>query len=290
MSAVPRIALVTYAKLPDLSPDDKILRAALETTGAIAEAVVWDDARVAWPTFDMVVVRSTWDYHLRLPEFRGWIDARARDGSHVLNPPAVLRWNAEKTYLADLAAWGVPVVPTRWVERGSSSDLAAIAADAGWDAVVVKPRVSASAHGTWRASAPFGADVVRRFSDEVAERDLMVQPLLREVAESGELSLMFIGGRFSHAVQKRPREGDFRVQREHGGSATPITPSSSMVSAAARALACSPAETLYARVDGCEVDGRFLLMELELLEPSLFFGCAPEKAATLAAAIISAVG
>src|SRR3954463_11600239 len=99
MSDVPRIALVTYEELPELSHDDNILRAALERVGAIVEAVVWTDARVAWPSFDAVVVRSTWDYHRRLAEFRAWIDARERDGSHVQNPTAVLRWNAEKTYL-----------------------------------------------------------------------------------------------------------------------------------------------------------------------------------------------
>jgi len=286
MANRPRIALVTYNKLPGLSPDDNVLRAALERAGATAEGVVWDDASVEWRSFDVVVVRSTWDYHLRLNEFRDWIDAREQDGSRVFNPPRILRWNTDKKYLSELQTRGVPVVPTRWVHRGSSSGLAELAAGAGWKDVVIKPTVSASAHGTWRASAPFDRESEQRFRDEVAARAVMLQPLVREVAEVGELSLMFIGGAFSHAVRKLPRAGDFRVQREHGGTATQVQPSEAMVKAAAHALAQSPAPTLYARVDGCEVNGRFLLMELELLEPSLFFVCVPEGAVRLSEAIL----
>ena len=290
MAAPPRIALVTCSKLPDLSPDDQVLQAALRREGAVAEGVVWDDERVDWAAFDLTVVRSTWDYHLRLDEFRSWIDARERDGCRVRNTPEVLRWNAEKTYLAALEHGGVPVVPTAWVRRGSSPTLREIAADAGWTDVVVKPTISASAHGTWRACAPFDHRAERRFRDELRTRSLMVQPLVSEVAEHGEISLMFISGEFSHAVRKRPRAGDFRVQREHGGSAMLVEPADDLITAAARTLASSPAPTLYARVDGCEVEGRFLLMELELLEPSLFFTCAPNAAVEFARTILHEVG
>jgi len=290
MPPTPRIALVTCQKLPELSPDDQVLQAALRRLGADAEGMVWDDPNVDWAGFDVAVVRSTWDYHLRLDDFRAWIDARERDGSRVQNHPAVLRWNAEKTYLAELERRGVPVVPTAWVPQGSSLGLGDVADISGWNDIVVKPIVSASAHGTWRASAPFDGETEHRFRDELRTRSLMVQPMLREVAEHGELSLMFIGGRFSHAVRKLPRAGDFRVQREHGGSATLVEPEAEIVRAAARALASSPAPTLYARVDGCDVNGRFLLMELELLEPSLFFTCSPAAATDFAREILLQLG
>src|SRR5262245_13625804 len=290
MPRKPHVALVTCKKLPELSPDDQVLQAALEREGAVAEGVVWDDAGVDWSAFDVTVVRSTWDYHLRLDDFREWIDARERDGSHVLNRPIVLRWNSEKTYLAELERAGVAIVPTAWVPKGSSLGLRDVSDVSGWSAIVVKPIVSASAHGTWRTRTPFDADAERQFRDELHARSLMVQPLLPEVAEHGELSLMFVGGRFSHAVRKRPRVGDFRVQREHGGSATLVQPDGAIIDAAARALASSPAPTLYARVDGCEVAGRFLLMELELLEPSLFFTCAPAAATDFAREILQQLG
>src|SRR5262245_59149221 len=119
----PRIALVTCKKLPELSPDDQVLQAALEREGAVAKGLVWDDEGVEWNAFDVVVVRSTWDYHLRLDDFHAWIAARERDGSRVLNQPAVLRWNSEKTYLAELERVGVPVVPTAWMPKGSSLGL-----------------------------------------------------------------------------------------------------------------------------------------------------------------------
>ena len=290
MPRKPHIALVTCQKLPDLSPDDRVLQAALGREGAVAAGVVWDDRGVDWSAFDVAVVRSTWDYHLRLDDFRQWIDARERDRSHVLNRPIVLRWNSEKTYLAELERAGVPVVPTAWVPKGSSLGLREVSDVSGWREIVVKPIVSASAHGTWRTRVPFAPDSERRFREELHVRSLMVQPLLPQVAEHGELSLMFIGGRFSHAVRKRPRVGDFRVQREHGGSATLVQPGDAIIDAAARALAASPASTLYARVDGCEVDDTFLLMELELLEPSLFFTVAPAAATDFAREILQQLG
>jgi glutathione synthase/RimK-type ligase-like ATP-grasp enzyme len=284
----PRVALVTYRNLPELSPDDEVLRSALDDAGIRAEPAVWDDPGVEWSRFDLVVVRSTWDYHLRLEEFLAWIAARAQD-ARLSNAPEVLRWNARKTYLAELEARGIAVVPTLWVERGDSSGIGAQVAARGWTDVVIKPVVSASAHGTWLSRVPFDAESEHRFREEVSARSVMVQPLLHEVAAEGELSLMFIGGAFSHAVRKLPRAGDFRVQREHGGSAALVDAPTQVVRAAARALASSPAPTLYARVDGCVVNGKFLLMELELLEPSLFFTCAPGAASRLANEILTRV-
>lgn len=286
---MPRVALATYNKLPELSPDDQLFRGALKERGVEALPAVWDDPAVDWCSFDAIIVRSCWDYHLRHDAFMRWIDARASEDVVVWNPPALLRWNSDKQYLRELEARGVPVVTTQWVEQGAATSLADIAASTGWREVVVKPAISASAHATWRASLPPSHEDAARFEREVVERTVLVQPLIEEVARDGELSLVFLGETFSHAVVKRPRSGDFRVQHEHGGSADLVDVSAEVIAQAANALAAAPAPTLYARVDGCLVNDAFELMELELLEPSLFFMLAPHAAERMASLAISAI-
>jgi len=282
------LALVTYDKLPLLSPDDQLVRAALERRGVRAEPVVWDDPSVEWARFDAIVVRSCWDYHLRYEQFMRWIDARAAEDVVLWNPPSLLHWNSDKRYLRELEERGVAVVPTCWVERGSHATLAEICAIMGWTDLVVKPAVSASAHSTWRALPSRQADA-ERFTREIGQGTVLVQPLVEQVARDGELSLVFLGESFSHAVVKRPKPGDFRVQHEHGGSADLVRVSDEVIEEAARALSAAPASTIYARVDGCLVDGGFVLMELELLEPSLFFSLAPAAAERFAELLSNAI-
>jgi len=282
------VALVTHAGLPQLSDDEQHLVRALAERGVRAVPAVWDDARVDWRAFDAVVVRSAWDYHLRFDDFRAWIDRLEAEGVPLWNPPAVLRWNADKTYLRDLAARGVRTVPTWWVEVGDGTPLSAILDGRGWADVVVKPAVSASGWETWRVTRDDVAELEPRFRATAARARLLVQPFVDEVARDGEWSLLFFGGRFSHAVLKRPRAGEFRVQSEYGGSADPARPPSSVLADAAAALRALPGgeEPLYARVDGCVLDGRLTVMELELLEPSAFLAADPHAGGRFADAIV----
>jgi glutathione synthase/RimK-type ligase-like ATP-grasp enzyme len=284
-----KVALVTYRRLPGLSADDQLLAAELDRRGSVAVPVVWDDAGVNWNEFDAIVVRSAWDYHVRLDEFRRWIEDRAAGPTPLFNSARVLQWNAEKTYLREVAERGIPVVPTRWVERGERTRLCDLVGETGWSEIVVKPVVSASAHLTWRATSPVSAADEQRFAEDLSSNGLMVQPLLPEVAREGELSVIFIGGWLSHVVRKRPKTGDFRVQAEHGGTAEREHADELVVDGATRALAAAPEVPLYARVDGCVIDGVFTLMELELLEPSLFFLADGEASALFADALASAV-
>ena len=286
LSSVPRIAFATYSTLPGLNDDDRLLIPALEERGITAAPAVWDSPDVCWEDLAGVLVRSCWDYHRRLPEFLAWIARLERLGIPLWNAAAVLRWNSHKAYLRDLAARGVPVVPTRWLWRGSErTDLAALLQREGWREAVVKPAVSASATGTCRTSAGEAAAGQGRLDELVRAGDVMVQPFVPEVADPGEWSLVFLGGRFSHAVLKRPATGDYRVQWEFGGSARAATPPGHLIAAAERVLAAAPAPTLYARVDGVERDGGLLLMELELIEPHLFLGWDAGAAGRLAAAL-----
>ena len=260
-----------------MNDDDRLLVSALNEQGVTAVPAVWDSRDVSWDEFQGVLVRSCWDYHRRLPEFLAWIARLERDGPGraLWNPPELLRWNSHKTYLRDLAARGVSIVPTRWLARGDSFDLSELLRHEAWSEAVVKPAVSASAFGTWRTSNTAAAADQPRLDELLHAGDVLVQPLMPEVRDPGEWSLVFLGGRFSHAVLKRPAAGDYRVQWEFGGSADARTPPRELIMDAERVIAAVPGgEPLYARVDGVVRDGKLILMELELIEPHLFLGWA----------------
>jgi glutathione synthase/RimK-type ligase-like ATP-grasp enzyme len=220
------------------------------------------------------------------------------DGS-LRNAPALVQWSVDKRYLKDLETRGVATVPTIWVSATDGEeipDLDTLIAEQGWTGgVVVKPAISATAHETWRIAPNDASSHQARFRKLVTAKPsgVMVQPFLPEIAE-GEWSLVFLGGEFSHAVRKRPADGDFRVQHDFGGTIERLDPSASIIEDARVALRASAHATdthvediLYARVDGVERLGRLLLMELELIEPVLFFAQAPGAAARMAELIVS---
>jgi glutathione synthase/RimK-type ligase-like ATP-grasp enzyme len=289
MSSGPRgtVALVTCAAYPQLSNDDRLLLPALSEAGFEPVARVWDDPAESWASHAAVVVRSCWDYHHRPVEFHAWLDRLSDEGARVFNPVSLLRWNSDKRYLRDLADAGIEVIPTAWVEHRDEASLAELAGARGWRHVVVKPSVSATAFETWRAGPEVTGEDEQRFRRLTGERPALVQPYLPDI-ERGELSLVFLGGQYSHAVLKRPRAGDFRVQTDFGGTVEPIRPDDQVVASGARVLAAAPSPTLYARVDLCLVNGRAQLMELELLEPALFFAHEPDAAARFASALTRA--
>jgi glutathione synthase/RimK-type ligase-like ATP-grasp enzyme len=281
----PRIALATYERAPSLAPDDQVLISALAAEGVDGEPVVWSDDAVIWETFDGIVVRSCWDYHLRFDEFRAWLDRLDASRLPTWNSASLIQWNANKRYLLDLAQRGVPTIPTAIVPRGSASTVETIASAEGWPRFVLKPSVSASGYETHAFSTPLDGE-----QREIAARvlqlgDALVQPFAEEVARDGELSLMFIDGAFSHAAIKRAAAGEFRVQTEHGGSVNPTAANPEIVAQAGRVLAALPEVPLYARVDGIVRGDAFLLMELELIEPNLFFELAPGSEQRFASAL-----
>ena len=265
-----RVALATYESAPDLAPDDRPLIHALERVGIGAEAVIWSNQSADWESFDAVVIRSCWDYHLRVPEFFSWLDRLESAEVRVWNPPALVRWNADKRYLLDLARRGVPTIPTMIALRGRPRDVEAIVHAEGWRRIVVKPAISASGYETHSFVIPFD-DAARQTIERVSSLShVLVQPFVEEIPRDGELSFTFIDGRFSHATLKRARSGEFRVQTEHGGSVESTRVSPSLVEQAARAIGAIDEVPLYARVDGVVRDGDLLLMELELIEPNVF--------------------
>lgn len=278
-----RIALATSRKFASLTEDDRLLIEPSRALGIAAEAAVWDDPGVDWKRYDAVIIRSCWDYHLRLREFLQWIAALERDRVRVSNAPDMIRWNAEKTYLRDLEKRGVPIVPTLWPDE--QVDLRERMRSLGWEKAVVKPRISATAHRTELISAE-KADLAQPLVDDLLRGPgVMVQEFMSAVQTRGEWSLVFFSGQYSHAVIKTPKPGDFRVQHDFGGHEQTAEPSPLVLDAAASAIRAAGETPLYARVDGVESDGRFLLMELESIEPALFLSSHKEAASRFAAAI-----
>ena len=273
MGRIARVGFVTSEELWSLTPDDRSVVPVLAARGIEVVPVVWTEPLP--PKLDALVLRSTWDYHLRLPGFLAWVDAVEASRIPLLNPPSTIRWNVDKRYLLEVEARGVPIVPTRHVARGSAVELPSLLRGAEWTEAVVKPSVSGGAFETWRGGT--GEADAARFARQLEEMDCLVQPFVPELLSEGEWSLLFFRHRYSHAVLKRPERGDFRVQEEFGGVALPAEARPEIVEAASRALEASGHETLYARVDGVVRGGRLEVMELELVEPSLFLGRAPGR-------------
>lgn len=257
------IAYVTCQELPGLTKSDRLTIPLLAEKGIHVQSVLWDSPSVRWQDFDAVVIRSTWDYHHRYAEFVEWLDTLS--GIKVFNPVEVLKWNADKTYLQDLAARGIEIVPTVWLER--DADIKAILQEKGWEKAVIKPTISATAYGTWVTT--LAAEHQRDIQQYAVP--MMLQPFVSQVTTEGEWSIIFFGGKFSHAVLKKPKSGDFRVQSDFGGLTESLVPPDEFIAQAQQIVESIDSPLLYARVDGVNVNGRFQLMELELIEPDLFF-------------------
>ncbi|MEV4137703.1 hypothetical protein AB0J72_36715 [Dactylosporangium sp. NPDC049742] len=284
-----RVALVTCAKLPDLDEDDQSLVPALAAAGVTAVPAVWDDPAVDWPSYDLAVVRNTWDYPARRAEFTAWAASVPR----LANPADVIAWNTDKQYLRELHDKGIPIVPTRWLDPGDPIELDDVTGTAAAE-IVVKPAVSVGSVDTGRYRLPEQADLaaahVRRLHD--AGRLVMIQPYLADVDTAGETALLFIAGAYSHAIRKGPilTGPDVGVETLYQEeSITPRTPSPAERDLAERVLAALPfdrAGLLYARVDLLPTpSGDPVVIEVELTEPSLFLTTAEGAPDRLARAI-----
>ncbi len=273
------LAFATCATQPGLSANDALAATAVEARlGIEVHPAPWNLAGIRWEDFTAVVLRSTWDYHRQATTFNGWLDKIAAAGVPVLNPLALVRWNQSKASLRELAGAGVPTVPTAWIAEGEKPDLAELLARHGWRRAVIKPTVSAAAFGTWTVDLSGLCDAdAARFEQQCQRGGTMVQPFVEEILTGGEWSLVFIDGRYRHAVRKRPAPGEFRVQPQYGGTWTSEKPPPLLIAGAERLLrllAASWSTPLYVRVDLVEVGHApgFYLVELELIEPVLFFG------------------
>ena len=256
--------------------------AGLVAAGLDVETRPWTEANDL-SGFDIILPLLVWGYNRRIAEWYALLDRLEAERLPVVNPAPLLRWNSDKCYLAELDAKGVPTVATRLTDALTMRDLDAARAAFETDTLVIKPPVSAAADGTFKIGPDDGVPV------SVVGHRMLIQPWMPAIASEGEYSLMFFGGDYSHAIIKTPKPGDFRVQPHLGGVERPCAPPAGSKALAQAALAAAPADAAYARVDMiADAEGQLRIMELELIEPSLWIEHSPDAGAAYAAAIVSA--
>jgi glutathione synthase/RimK-type ligase-like ATP-grasp enzyme len=280
-----RVALVR-SRLPERAAlADDPLAAALADRGAEVSRPCWDDETVAWSELDLAVVRTTWDYAERREEFLAWAE-RTAEAVRVLNTPDVLRWNTHKSYLIELEERGAPVVPTAWLARGDRVEVTDIVTGRGWSGALAKPAVGVGGRGLVRIDDLDPAAAQPQVDALLQAGDVLVQPFLERVETQGELSVVVIDGEASHAVRKRPQDGEYRVQEERGArhELVPLDPDA--VALAEWVVEATGQELLFARVDLLEDEvGALQVVELEATEPDLYLVHASEGTQRLADAI-----
>ena len=260
--------------------DDRLLVATLAELGSKPEEVHWGSSVDHLKPEDVLVIRAIWDYHLRPREFFRWLSEVERIGAAVINSISLLRWNAHKNYLRDLERRNVSTPKTWFYSSAHEFDPKQLSHGVDY---VLKPTISASAFRTVKATRESIADAVRSGDYD----DFVVQEYIPQI-QHGEWSLIFIAGELTHAVKKSPKHGDFRVQKEFGGKATPAPAPAHLAATAHDIVALLPQDPVYARVDLVDADERVYLMEVELIEPELFLEHSPMAVERFAAAIIKA--
>lgn len=281
---MPAIAFLSMKSLAGYECDDPLTYEPLAQLGIQMESVPWDEPS-DWKRFEAVIVRSPWDYQKRFEEFRSVLRTINRSGTALWNPLALMEWNLHKSYLLELESRGVPIVPTRRGSHLTHQDLQQLPDQLGTEQIIIKPIVGAGAHRTHRLKFPLTADQTENVLRDHQESEYLAQPFLNSIITEGEYSLIYFGGRFSHAIRKTPRAGDFRSQEEFGSQLVAIEPDPCLTEHADRIIAVLTPQPLYARVDLIRFQDGFALMEVELVEPALYLSKCPAAAQRFAAAI-----
>jgi glutathione synthase/RimK-type ligase-like ATP-grasp enzyme len=251
--------------------EDRLVCDALSRHGVQATRADWADPNVDWSTFDAAVFRTTWDYFDRFGEFQRWLD-RVESEVALINPAPLVRWNWDKHYLLQLQDAGVAIVDTVFFERGDQVDLPAELETRGWSDAVLKPAVSGAARHTYRIRSGEAAAHQARLDTLLASEAMMLQPFVDSVLTDGELTAVVIDGQVTHAVRKRAKPGDFRVQDDFGGTVHSHVLTDDEVRFAQTAFEACPTAPAYGRLDMVrDADGQLRAMELELIEPELWF-------------------
>jgi glutathione synthase/RimK-type ligase-like ATP-grasp enzyme len=282
-----RAAFLTLHDPTGFVMDDDLAIAPLAKRGWTVETLPWDRAGLDWKSYDLVVLRSTWDYQHHPERFLATLAAIEASGTKLENSVAIVRWNMQKTYLHDLAVQGVPVVPTAWRDRLGPGELLPLFDSLQCDEAVIKPVMSGNAQGAWRLDRKSTAAQAAEIEAYYTKRPLMMQPFESAIVSEGEYSLLYFNGVHSHSILKVPRFGDFRVQEEHGSEIRAVTAEPALLAAGDKAMKAIGARLLYARVDLVRHGDEFRVMELELVEPALYLRMDPGAPDRFADAITS---
>ena len=265
-----KVALLSTDNLEKFFTYDKLLIEPMRKIGWNAEEISWRDENVNWNNYDAVIVRSTWDYQNDSKKFISVLE-KINGVSHLENDLDLMKWNMNKNYLFDLEQKGIKIVDTIW-EKNFNTNLAhEYFEKLDTDEIIIKPNISANADNTFRLTIEKLNQNLKLLEKIFALREFMVQPFLISIIDEGEYSLFFFNGMFSHSVLKKPKENDFRVQEEHGGNIQPFKVSSELILIAENIIKKLSTIPLYSRVDLVRTkENEFALIELELIEPSLY--------------------
>lgn len=277
-----KIALITYLDKGAYdtttveSEDDKLLYF-LKEKGLTIDLVIWNNPHINWEDYQVAILKSPWDYFDLIEDFYTWLDLLVTKKVKLLNPVNVVRWNSDKRYLKEIEAAGLKIIPSIFINKQNRVSLKHFFDEFNTDKLIVKPCISGGAKNTFKVTIDHVEAVNHQLNHLLQEEDFIIQPFLPEILESGEWSFIFFNGIYSHSLIKRAKPGDFRVQPAHGGSVHPQNPDHDLIAMAQQYVDLFAKNCLYARVDGTFVNGEFLLMELELIEPFLFLNTAPEN-------------
>lgn len=283
------IVFVTCNRWPHISQSDTILAEALRARGHNVEPAPWQGDFTHLQEADLILLRSNWDYHYDAPGFAAWLDRVEAAGLPIYNPVALVRWNLHKGYLFDLQAWGIPIPRTALLQAGA--DPAPIFYQAGWTEAIIKPLTGASSHLVERVARADLETWSAQTRPQRPDSAWLIQEFCPEIQQTGEWSLVFLAGHFSHAVVKQPAAGEFQLKSQYTDQIRRVTPPATLLHQARRVMSSLPLVPLYARVDGIRsAQGDFLVLELELNEPGLYFTFAPEQAVHFAEVIDAQLG
>ena len=251
--------------------EDNCVKLALESLGLKVGRLAWDDADFDWSTTKFILFRSTWDYFERFTEFSTWLKMVSKE-TRLINSEKIIRWNMDKHYLKELQQKGVPIIPTFYIEKGSKTTLKDIYKEINWADTILKPCISGGARHTYKLNEGNLEQHEIVFQKLISAEAMMLQPFQHSIIEKGEVSLIIINGTYTHAVLKVAKKGDFRVQDDWGGTVHIYTPSKEEIEFAENAIKACIEFPIYARVDiTTDNDGNLAIVELELIEPELWF-------------------
>lgn len=270
-----KLALLTCSKFPELIEADRKLLPLLLEKGYETEVVVWDQPKINWESFDCLIFRNTWDYYEKEDEFRKWLEKLNFQNIKTVNPLTLIQWNLHKFYLKELEEKGIPILKTFFLEKGSFFDFEN-QVPKEINELVLKPAFSAGSYLTTKFKRESWKQIFATYQEHFLNKDFLLQPFRPEIQSLGETSMIFFNGTFSHAINKRPKENDFRVQVQYGGIYKSFQPTLALIQQAEKVIHALPQQSMYARVDGIVKGDTLELMEIELIEPDLYFNIVPD--------------
>lgn len=278
---IPKIAVVTCRSQRTLSISDNLLADTLRNYNYNIEIVIWDQRNIDWNNYQLILIRSVWDYIQKFNQFNRWLNHLRNIKANVWNPIEVIKWNANKTYLFDLEKNCIPIIPTVHITSHMKTDIENVITRNKWQRYVVKPIFGN------------GGDQIKIFNSEeckifiennIDSSDFLIQEYLEDISENGEISFIYFNKKFAHAIQKVPKSGDFRTNAAFGSKEMPYEPDVHDIEIADQVINSVQSDTLYARVDCINSRNKLFISELELIEPNLYLNFHPDSAKLFAAA------